>query len=133
MKSTSNGVCEQSFEHLHIGQSESQFNRVQRERGKGECSNGSSHNWLKSDRPKVAVCPHQEDYCDTCSKNKVAIHAKQTTINRLLQSASASPTEIKKLEEEMKSLKQSQEIHKTKLKNRIQNGMRLLHLKGRDH
>ena len=83
-----------------------EFNRVQRERGKGECSNGSSHNWLKSDRPKVVVCPHQEDYCDTCSKNKVAIHAKQTTINRLLQSASASPTEIKKLEEEMKSLKQ---------------------------
>ena len=41
-----------------------EFNRVQRERGRGECSNGSSHNWLKSERPKVAICPHQEDYCD---------------------------------------------------------------------
>lgn len=67
-----------------------EFNRVQRERGKGECSNGSSHNWLKSDRPKVAICPHQEYYCDTCSKIKTAIHAHQTTINRLLQSANAS-------------------------------------------
>ena len=44
-----------------------EFNRVQRELGKGECSNGSSHNWLKSYRPKVAICPHQ-DYCDTCAK-----------------------------------------------------------------
>ena len=61
-----------------------EFNRVQRERGRGECSNGSSHNWLKAERPKVAICPHQEDYCDTCSKYKVEIHAEQTTTNRLL-------------------------------------------------
>ena len=38
-----------------------EFNRVQREFGKGECSNGSSHNWLKTFRPKVSICPHQED------------------------------------------------------------------------
>ena len=89
-----------------------EFNRVQRERGRGECSNGSSHNWLKTERPKVAICPHQEDYCDTCSKNKVAIHTKQTTINRLLQSANASPDQVKKMEDEIKLLKQSQENHR---------------------
>lgn len=89
-----------------------EFNRVQRERDRGECSNGSSHNWLKAERPKVAICPHQEDYCDTCSKIKVAIHAKQTTINRLLQSANASPDHVKKLEDEMKLLKQRQECHR---------------------
>ena len=83
-----------------------EFNRVQC------CSNGSSHNWLKTERPKVAICPHQEDYCDTCSKNKVAIHTKQTTINRLLQSAIASPDQVKKLENEIKLLKQSQENHR---------------------
>lgn len=43
-----------------------EFNRYQRESGKGECSNGSSHNWIQSYRPKVAICPHQEDYCDNC-------------------------------------------------------------------
>ena len=95
-----------------------EFNRVQHERGRGECSNGSSHNWLKAERPKVpkvpkvAICPHQEDYCDTCSKNKVEIHAKQTTINRLLQSANASPEDVKKLEDEMTLLKQNQENHR---------------------
>ena len=89
-----------------------EFNRVQRELGRKECSNGSIHNWLKADRPKVSICPHQEDYCDTCSKNKALIHAKQTTINRLLQSANASPQEIQKLEDEMKCLKQNQENHR---------------------
>ena len=89
-----------------------EFNRVQRERGKQEISNGSSHNWLKAHRPKVAICPHQEDYCDTCSKSKVARHAKQTTINRLLQSANASPEEVKKLEDEVKCLKQQNENHR---------------------
>ena len=33
------------------------FNRSQHESGRGEISNGSSHNLLKADRPKVAICP----------------------------------------------------------------------------
>lgn len=60
-----------------------EFHQVQRQAGGGECSNGSSHNWLKKHRPKHAVCPHQEDYCDTCAGRKEQIHAKQTTDNRL--------------------------------------------------
>jgi len=89
-----------------------EFNRVQRELGKTECSNGSSHNWLKQYRPKLATCPHQEDYCDTCSKNKTNVHAIQTTINRLQQSGSASPEEVKRLEEELKQLNQFHETHR---------------------
>ncbi len=89
-----------------------EFNRVQQETGGGVCSNGSSHNWLKAHRPKVGICPHQEDYCDTCSRKKTEIHAKQTTINRLLQSSNADPDEVKKLEEEMKDTKQVLENHR---------------------
>ena len=36
-----------------------EFNRVQHALGKGECSNGLAHNWLKQKRPKHAICPHQ--------------------------------------------------------------------------
>lgn len=43
-----------------------EFNRAQCEAGKYECSNGSCHNWLKKYKPKHAICPHREDYCDTC-------------------------------------------------------------------
>lgn len=89
-----------------------EFNRTQREKGRQEISNGSSHNWLKAHRPKVAICPHQEDYCDVCSKSKSLVHSKQTTINRLLQSANASAEDIKKLEEELKSLKEDNENHR---------------------
>ena len=76
------------------------------------CSNGSSHSWLKAHRPKVGICPHQEDYCDTCSRKKAEIHAKQTTIYRLLQSSNADPGEVKKLEDEMKAIKETLETHR---------------------
>ena len=89
-----------------------EFNRVQQETGEGTCSNGSSHNWLKAHRQKVAICPHQEDYCDTCSRRKAEIHAKQTTINRLLQSSTADPDDVKTLEDEMAAIKETLETHR---------------------
>ena len=89
-----------------------EFNQVQSEQGKEECSNGSTHNWLKSYRLKVAICPHQEDYCDTCSKYKTKIHAAQTTMNRLLQSGSAPVEEIERLENEISDLNQKHETHR---------------------
>lgn len=89
-----------------------EFNRVQIESGLGVCSNGSSHNWLKAHIPKVGICPHQEDYCDTCSRRKAEIHAKQTTINRLLQSTNADLDEVKRLEDEVTALKQTLENHR---------------------
>ena len=91
-----------------------EFNRAQREAGRDTCSNGSSHNWLKKYRPKLSICPHQEDYCDTCSKLKEGIRAKQTTINRLLASASADPSEISLLENDKMSLNQALEDHRHK-------------------
>ena len=89
-----------------------EFNRVQIEMGKEVCSNGSSHNWLRSYRPKVAICPHQEDYCDTCSKHKTNIHATQTTLNCLLHSGSASAEEIERLKNEISDLNQEHETHR---------------------
>ena len=44
-----------------------------------------------------------------CSKSKAEITGKQTTITRLKQSAQASPEEIKKLEDDIKGLKQQLE------------------------
>ena len=73
--------------------------------------NGSSHNWIKSNRPKVSICPHKEDYCDTYCKHKNQIHGKQTTINRLRQSSNADPEDIKHLEGELSSLKWTHENH----------------------
>ena len=89
-----------------------EFNRIQQESGKSGCSNGSSHNWLKTHRPKVAICPHQEDYCDTCARRKTDISGKQTTVNRLLQSSNAAPEEVKRLQDEITSLKQDLECHR---------------------
>ena len=91
-----------------------EFNRTQRKAGRGTCSNGSSHNWLRKYQPKLSICPHQEDYCDMCAKLKEGIRAKQTIINHLLASASADPNEISCLENDKISLSQALEDHRHK-------------------
>ena len=109
-----------------------EFNHTQHESGHGECSNCFSHNWLKSDRPKVAVCPHREDYCNTCSKHKININAKQTTINHLKQASNSKPEELQKLEAELVDLKKEQEHHRRhkKLVNTMSRKQPLVHLGG---
>ena len=89
-----------------------ELNRAQRESGKGVGSNVSSHNLLKTNRPKLAIFPHQEDYCDTCSKSKAEIRAKQTTLNHLHQSASAEAEEVKRVEDEITALNQNLKRHR---------------------
>ena len=53
---------------------------------------------LKTHRPKHAISPHQEDYCDKCAEMKAEIQAKQTTMNRLQQAAASLPEDLQKLE-----------------------------------
>ena len=77
-----------------------EFNRVQEERGRGKCSNGSASNWLKKHRPKVAICPHKQDYCDSCAKFDNQVHAKRTTLNRIRQSGSADRDEQQQIEKD---------------------------------
>ena len=90
-----------------------EFCRVQTEAGKGGCSNGSATNWLKIHRPKLAICPHKQDYCDKCAAYNASIHANQTTLNRIRQSGSASVEEQKKLEDEIEDLERSRNEHRT--------------------
>ncbi len=91
----------------------SEFNKAQKDLGRGTCSNGSSHNWLKQHRSKVGICPHQEDYCDTCATNKEAIRAKQTTLNRMREASATDSETMKRLDDEIKVLQQSHERHRT--------------------
>lgn len=75
-----------------------EFCRVQPEAEKDDCSNGSANNWLRKHRPKLAICLHKQDYCDTCAKYQVDVHAKQTTLNRLRQTGSVSEEDQRELE-----------------------------------
>ena len=89
-----------------------EFNRAQRETGRGQCSNGSCHNWLKQHRPKHSISPHKEDYCDTCASKNAEIRTKLTTLNRLRQAATSLPEDLEHLEEEIKAIRQSLENHR---------------------
>ena len=81
-----------------------EFNRVQTENGKGTCSNGSASNWLHQDRPKVAICPHKLTIATRVLNIMKKIRAQQTTLNRILQSGSASEENVESLKEESESL-----------------------------
>ena len=71
-----------------------EFNRIQLEEGKESISDFSATTWLKQERPKLAIYPHQVDYCDFCAKVKKEIQGHQQTINRLRQSRSAEADNI---------------------------------------
>lgn len=90
-----------------------EFCRIQAENGKAGCSNGSANNWLHIRRPKVAICPHMQDYCDRCATYNTMLRVNQTTLNRIRQSGSASVEEQKKLEDEIGALESSRNEHCT--------------------
>lgn len=91
-----------------------EFNRALVEARQVKCSNGSSHNWPKKHQAKRAICPHMEDYCDTCAGTIEKINAKQTSINRLQQAAATEAEEHKQLEDDLKALRWSLENHRVK-------------------
>ena len=82
-----------------------EFNRAQREAGLGTISSQSALNWLKAERPKTAIYPHQSDYCDYCSKIKVEIQGFTQKISRHLQSGSSSTENIQELNKKKEDYK----------------------------
>ena len=62
----------------------------------------------------MAICPHKQDYCDTCAKHNTDIHTQQTTLNRIRQSGSASVEDQLSIEAEIKRLEDSLEEHRTR-------------------
>ena len=74
-----------------------EFNRTQREAGLGTISSQTALNWLKAERSKIAIYPHQSDCCDYCSKIKFEIQGCTQKISRHLQSGSTSSEDIQEL------------------------------------
>ena len=47
------------------------FTRAQEERERSGCSDKTATTWLRQYQPKVGICAHKLDYCDTCAKKSV--------------------------------------------------------------
>ena len=58
------------------------------------------------------MCLHKNDYWDTCAQKNAEVRAKQTTLNRLQQAAASLPEDLQRLEDEIKAIRQSLEIHR---------------------
>lgn len=89
-----------------------EFNRTQREASLDTISSQTALNWLKAERPKTAIYPHQSDYCDYCSKIKVEIQGCTQSISRHLQSDSSSTEDIEKLKKKKEDLQNDVEEHR---------------------
>ena len=81
------GVC--NYESRITQSVLGEFNRVQKENNRQTISNYSGSVWLKQERSKYAIYPHQKDYCDTCAKIKLNIQSKHMSLTRLHESGSA--------------------------------------------
>lgn len=88
------------------------FNRVQGERGRGTCSNGSVSAWLKAERPKLSIYPHKADYCDTCARLKETISGIQTSLKRKRHTGSVEEEEQRKLESDIRTTEDTLAMHK---------------------
>ena len=89
-----------------------EFNRCQTEAGQGTVCSSTVLSWLKEERPKVAIYPHQSYYCDYCSKVKKETQACQQKIARHLQSGSTSEDVFEKLKKEKEDLEKKLEEHR---------------------
>lgn len=103
-----------------------EFNRAQVDQGKGTCSNYSASTWLKQYRPKHGIYPHKKDYCDACAQIKADMKAKQTALNRIRQSGSATEQDQRELETAISTLENQLEEHKSEALSSQQNLMKLL-------
>lgn len=69
-------------------------------------------NSLQKYRPKVAICSHKLDYCDTCAELAEGMRAKQTTLNRLQHTDSSDDEELNYLKGSIEELQSNLEVHK---------------------
>lgn len=89
-----------------------EFNRAQKELGKGTCGPTAAGEWLKMHRPKVALHPSMTDYCDTCKNLKEEISHQQTIIDRLQQSGCTSEGDLRAREQTKHQLEEEKKHYK---------------------
>ena len=90
----------------------SEFNRAQESEGKDKAGSYAIRQWLKQQRPKVAIHPHKVDFCDTCKRLEMELSRLRQIIKRLRQSGSAIGDDIKSHEETVAEIEQELKEHK---------------------
>ena len=87
------------------------FNRAQEETGGKTMAASTFRKHLEKNFPRVSICPHKEDFCDTCKA--LDIDMKRTTfiIRKIKESGNTSEDQLRLREEELKSLRKQHQDH----------------------
>lgn len=89
-----------------------EFNRAQKELGRGTCGKTAAAEWLKQHRPKVALHPSMTDYCDTCKAIKEQLSRHQAIHNRLVQSGNAPAEDLLELNRQKELCEEDLKVHR---------------------
>ena len=88
-----------------------QFNRAQREMSGNTMGASTFRRLLKKHFPRVSICPHKEDYCDTCKALMVDSSRCMFVIKKMRESGNSSEESLRPHEAELAELKKRQKDH----------------------
>ena len=66
--------------------------------------------------PHVGICPHKEDYCDTCCSNEIQLKRSTYILHKIKESGNAKEEEVRQLEEQVVAVNHDKSQHLTDAK-----------------
>lgn len=87
--------------------------------GNESISSGTAKKWLKTYRPKHAVCPQKTDYCEMCVECQEQTRRHETIAMRLRQEGNDGESEIRESEALAESYRMLLEEHKLDATNEL--------------
>ena len=78
-----------------------EFNRAQSAIGHQTMGASTFRRHLQKLFPSVGICPHKEDYCDTCRSNEIKLKRSTYILRKIKESGNAKEEEVRQLEEEV--------------------------------
>ena len=93
-----------------------EFNRAQREMGGNKMGASTFRRHLKEHFPRVGLCPHKQDYCDTCKVLETDLSRCRFIIRKITGSGNSSKETLLPHETELATLTKTQQNHLSEAK-----------------
>ena len=102
-----------------------EFNRAQREMGGNKMGASTFRRHLKEHFPRVGLCPHKQDYCDTCKVLETDLSRCRFIIRKITGSGNSSKETLLPHETELATLTKTRQNHlsEAKLARKFYNDM----------
>ena len=93
-----------------------EFNRAQSAIGDQTMGASTFRRHLQKLFPRMGICPHKEDYCDTCRSNEIQLKRSTYILHKIKESGNAKEEEVRQLEEQVAAVNRDKSQHLTDAK-----------------